>query len=99
MKTEVAFIAIAGLAAVVVIALALNPGRGRLQKAVGETTSPAVNTQCPMMGSEIDPENVPESLTREFHGRKIGFCCAGCPAGWDTLSDEQKQVKLDKAGG
>ncbi|MGC9455837.1 MAG: hypothetical protein ACP5HU_13400 [Phycisphaerae bacterium] len=54
-----------------------------------------VNDRCPIMGTPIDPQDVPEELTREYQGRKIGFCCGGCPRAWDRLSDEQKQDKLD----
>lgn len=57
---------------------------------------PAVNSSCPFMGREIDPENVPASLTRYHNGRKIGFCCGGCPKQWDRLSDEQKDSKLQE---
>ncbi|MFP3938016.1 MAG: hypothetical protein ACLFVW_06705 [Phycisphaerae bacterium] len=59
------------------------------------TDAGVVNDRCPIMGSSIDPGNVPEELTREYKGRKIGFCCGGCPRAWDRLSDEQKQAKLD----
>ena len=55
-----------------------------------------VNDRCPIMGGKIDPANVPDALTREFKGQKVGFCCGGCPAAWDKLSDAQKQAKLDK---
>lgn len=54
-----------------------------------------VNAKCPIMGGKIDPEHTPAELTREFHGRKVGFCCAGCPKVWDKLTDAQKQAKLD----
>ncbi|MGB2822214.1 MAG: hypothetical protein WBF17_14615 [Phycisphaerae bacterium] len=56
-----------------------------------------VNAKCPMMGNTIDPAAVPANLTREFKGQKVGFCCAGCPAAWDKLSDEQKATKLAAA--
>lgn len=59
------------------------------------TDAGVVNNRCPIMGSSIDSDNVPEELTREYKGRKIGFCCGGCPRAWDRLSDEQKQAKLD----
>jgi len=54
-----------------------------------------LNARCPMMGTKLDSGRVPEKLTREFQGKRIGFCCAGCPAAWDALRDEQKQEKLD----
>jgi hypothetical protein len=53
-----------------------------------------VNATCPMMGTVIDPANVPDSLIREFEGKKVGFCCAGCPAAWDKLEGEAKRQKL-----
>jgi hypothetical protein len=56
-----------------------------------------VNARCPIMGNKIDPGNVPDDLTREWKGKKIGFCCAACPPKWDKLSDEEKQEKLDAA--
>lgn len=70
------------------------------EKMVARTaTKPAaggvVNTRCPIMGSKIDPAKVPAALTREFKGRKVGFCCGGCPVAWDKLTDAEKQAKLD----
>lgn len=56
-----------------------------------------VNARCPIMGNKLDRDNVPESLTREWNGKKVGFCCAACPPKWDKLSDEEKQKKLDAA--
>lgn len=56
-----------------------------------------VNTICPIMENKIDPNKVPDNLTREYEGKKIGFCCAGCPAAWDKLSDAEKKAKLDAA--
>jgi hypothetical protein len=56
-----------------------------------------VNTKCPIMGTEIDPKNVPDSLYREFNGQGVGFCCPGCPADWDALPDSEKEQKLAAA--
>ena len=53
-----------------------------------------VNDRCPMMGTPMDLESVPASLTREYKGQKVAFCCAACPTGWDKLTDEQKDEKL-----
>jgi len=49
-----------------------------------------------MMGTKIDPAKVPESLTRTYNGKKVAFCCAGCPVAWDKLSDADKTAKLAK---
>jgi len=54
------------------------------------------NDRCPIIGSPIDPDKVPENLIREYKGQKVAFCCAGCPEQWDKLTDAQKQAKLAK---
>ena len=61
------------------------------------TTSgtPAVatmNKDCPIMGGPVDPK-----LTRVYQGQVIGFCCPGCPAAWDKLTDSEKQLALANA--
>ena len=56
-----------------------------------------VNKRCPIMGTKIDPAEVPEKLTREFKDKKVGFCCPGCPAKWDRLSEEEKEKKIEEA--
>ena len=60
-------------------------------------TAEFVNARCPIMDSPIDPAKVPENLTREHKGKKVAFCCAGCPVAWDKLSDAEKDAKLTKA--
>ena len=57
-----------------------------------------VNALCPIMGTKLDPSKVPAGLTRAYNGAKVGFCCGGCPAAWDKLTDQQRQEKLAKAG-
>ncbi|MDT8303090.1 MAG: hypothetical protein RQ760_16545 [Sedimentisphaerales bacterium] len=54
------------------------------------------NNRCPIMGSPININTVAENLTRYFKGRKVAFCCAGCPSEWDKLTDAQKEAKLPK---
>lgn len=64
------------------------------------TTTPEdgiVNANCPIMDKALDPDDVPEDLTREFQGQTIGFCCAGCLGPWDELGDDEKQAKLAPA--
>ena len=64
-------------------------------KALVAAHKPAVaNARCPIMGSKIDPGKVPANLTREFDGRKVGFCCAACPPAWDKMPDAAKRAKL-----
>jgi hypothetical protein len=56
-----------------------------------------VNSVCPITGNKIDPYTVPDELTREFRGKKVGFCSSSCLPAWDKLSSRQKQQKLDAA--
>jgi hypothetical protein len=55
-----------------------------------------VNSKCPIMGSPIDPDKVTEELTRQYKGKKVVFCCNGCPTVWDKLSSAEKDAKLAK---
>jgi len=67
-----------------------------INKALGTQVKPryANSLRCPIMGSSIDINKVDESLTREYKGRKIAFCCAGCPSAWDKLTEDQKQKNV-----
>ena len=76
----------------------------KLKAAVDDKSSAApadgkkfANAKCPIMGSKINPDNVTANLVREYKGKKIAFCCDGCPQQWDKLSDEQKEAKLKAA--
>jgi hypothetical protein len=53
-----------------------------------------INTTCPIMGSAIQSQRVSPNLVRQYRGQRVAFCCPGCPAQWDKLSDAQKQSKL-----
>jgi hypothetical protein len=68
------------------------PGGGTMAPAT--TGVKVVNNRCPMTGTPIDPNNVPASLTRDYKGMKVGFCCGPHPAAWDKLSDAEKDAKL-----
>ena len=62
---------------------------------LGEHLKPQfANTHCPIMGSFIDVDAVDKSLTRDYKGWKIAFCCGGCPLAWDRLTDGQKQYRV-----
>jgi hypothetical protein len=73
-------------------------GEGRMQCPMcGKPIAAAakvVNKTCPIMGTKIDPYNVPDRLTREFEGQKVGFCCGDCVKTWEGLSDQAKREKL-----
>ena len=69
-------------------------GKGKGDKPAGAPEF--ANDRCPIMGSPINPAKVAENLIRDYKGQKVAFCCAGCPAAWDKLTDTQKQAKLTK---
>ena len=56
-------------------------------------TAPAtgviVNTKCPMMGEDIDP-----TLTVNYKGMRVAFCCKDCIPDWEKLSEAEKDAKL-----
>jgi DNA repair exonuclease SbcCD ATPase subunit len=69
-----------------------------IQTSLAQYTGPRfANTTCPIMGSPIDPDKVPENLTRTYQGQKVAFCCGGCPGAWDKLTDAQQDAKLNQA--
>ena len=65
----------------------------------GENPQAFANVTCPMMGSTIDPKKVTPELVRLHKGKKVAFCCGGCPVAWDKLSDAQKDAKLQESAG
>ncbi len=90
-----------GLAAAAMVVLAAGCSAPARETATGTPAGDEafVNVTCPMMGSPIDPNNVTPELVRMHKGKKVAFCCGGCPAAWDKLSEAQKEAKLQKAAG
>ncbi len=69
-----------------------------IHAAIGKHVKPQfANGLCPIMGSPINPDKVTGNLIRDYQGKKVAFCCAGCPAAWDKFTDAQKHAKLAKA--
>jgi hypothetical protein len=79
----------------------LRQAQGSLEavrQALGKHIEPPIaNGRCPIMGSPISASKVPAHLTRTYEGRKVAFCCAGCPEAWDQLDNAQKTAKLASA--
>jgi hypothetical protein len=68
---------------------------GKIREKLIVQTQPAfVNTRCPIMGTPINSAKVKPNLIRDYKGQKVAFCCGGCPAAWDKLSDAEKDAKL-----
>ena len=95
-------IAVSTLALLVFVGMVIVLGEGcrREEGTPSGSTAPAtatpkvVNVICPIMGTKIDPTNVPNSLIREYKGQRVGFCCSLCPPEWDKLTDAEKDAKL-----
>jgi 23S rRNA pseudoU1915 N3-methylase RlmH len=69
-----------------------------INKAISKLVKPKfANATCPIMGSPINSDKVAKNLIRDYKDQKVAFCCAGCPASWDKLSDATKDAKLAKA--
>ena len=70
-----------------------------LRQALGAQAGPRfLNDRCPIMGTKIDPDNVAAELIRVYGQGKVAFCCGGCPAQWDHLTEAQKTARLKEAG-
>ena len=69
-----------------------------INEAIGKHVKPEfANSLCPILRAPIEPDKVTEDLIREYKGQKVAFCCKGCLATWDKLSDAQRDAKLAKA--
>jgi len=53
----------------------------------------AVNTVCPV----VDADGADESVTAEWRGKTIAFCCPTCVRKFDRMSDAEKDAMLVKA--
>jgi len=53
----------------------------------------AVNTACPI----VDADGADESVTAEWRGKTIAFCCPTCLRQFNRMSDAQKDAVLVKA--
>ncbi len=78
-------------------AAAAVPAAPATRPAHAASRPPVVNVRCPMLGTPIDPDAVPDGLYRVHRGRGVGFCCAGCPEAWDRLTEAEKDEKLAAA--
>jgi hypothetical protein len=68
-----------------------------IKEVIGKHVKPKfANARCPIMGSPINPDKVAKNLIRDYKDQKVAFCCGGCPATWDKLTDAEKTAKLAK---
>ncbi len=96
-RTVLGATAVVSLVLLAVLAVGCEKGTDKpAESATAQKTAEFVNDRCPIIDSPIDFANVPDSLTREYKGKKVAFCCAGCPAAWDKLSDAEKDAALAK---
>ncbi|MFI4872650.1 MAG: hypothetical protein ACIAQ0_05990 [Phycisphaerales bacterium JB058] len=61
----------------------------------GEEASPGmfVNETCPIGGEAV----MAEGGKAEYKGNDVGFCCPGCKAGWEDMSEADKDAFITKA--
>lgn len=69
----------------------MHGGHGMAAVPQASSTAAPVNERCPIMGGAVKA-----SLTRVYKGQTVAFCCGGCPAQWDKLSDADKEARLAK---
>ena len=78
------------------IAVALFASLGcsaKSEELATKSESPAfVNANCPIMGSEVEPDGGQTS----WNGKEVGFCCGKCVGKFDAMDDSQKQSAIDK---
>lgn len=92
MKTLLALLAACSLAACAHDSAATKPA-GNATMAASPGAMKPVNTHCPIQpDDEVDP-----SVTINYKGKVVGFCCSECINDWVRLSDEQKDAKLKKS--
>src|SRR5204862_727250 len=52
-----------------------------------------MNSKCPMQGEAVDKDDP----TLDYKGGKVAFCCKGCMAKFNKLSDTDKAAKVAAA--
>ena len=57
-----------------------------------ESAVTLANAVCPIMGGKAK-----DTVTVEWNGKTVGFCCPDCIADWNGLSEEDKAAKLAAA--
>jgi YHS domain-containing protein len=50
----------------------------------------AMNDKCPMSGMAVNKS----APTATYNGKTVGFCCGGCAAKFNALSDADKDKKI-----
>jgi hypothetical protein len=90
MKNRFALVAVAGT-----VALLTLVGCNQNQKqsaAASDKSATLVNTTCPYTGGPVK-----STVTSEYKGQMVGFCCPGCQGRWAKASDAEKDAMLAKA--
>jgi hypothetical protein len=57
------------------------------------TTAPAMlNSKCVISGEDLGADTV----TTEYMGGKVGFCCDKCMSKWNAMDDAAKKAAIAK---
>ena len=90
MKNRVVVIAAAG--ALMMMSLAGCNSSSKHAEAPSNKAVAMVNTKCPYSGEPVNP-----SVTSQYKGKTVGFCCAGCQGKWAKATDAQRDSMLANA--
>ena len=87
MKCRFSLIAILALGAIIAL-----PGCNKETKAEPKSTASmgAMNDRCPLTGAAVNKS----APTANYHGKTVAFCCGGCAAKFDAMTDSEKDKKL-----
>jgi hypothetical protein len=81
------------LGSVLLLALAASGCAASKDKASTAAASAApINATCPIMGGS----GVDTGVTVVYEGKTIAFCCDGCIAEWNALSDAERTERVAK---
>jgi hypothetical protein len=60
--------------------------------AASDKSTTLVNTQCPYTGGPVK-----STVTADYKGQTVGFCCPGCQGRWAKATDAERDAMLAKA--
>ncbi len=90
MKSRMLVVVAAGAIALISVAGCNN--NKKTAEAQSSAAVKTVNTTCPYTGEDVDP-----SVTAQYKGRTVAFCCPGCKGKWAKATDAQRDAMLAKA--
>ena len=90
MKNRITVVAVLG--AVAMVSLVGCKQNQKEAAAASDKSATLVNTKCPYTGGPVK-----STVTAEYNGQVVGFCCPGCQSRWAKATDAEKDAMLAKA--